>query len=53
LARTRCDWAAFLAARGRAEDHQRSLDLAAAAQSGAMALGMPEVAAQASAVLGR
>ena len=52
LARTRCDWAGFLRTRGRAEDRQRSLELATAAKAGATELGMPEVAAQATALLG-
>src|SRR5207248_5511891 len=34
LARTRCDWAAFLRTRGRSDDRQRSLELATAAQQG-------------------
>jgi hypothetical protein len=53
LARTRCDWAGFLMARGRAEDRQLSLELATAAHSVATELGMSEVAARAAALLDR
>jgi hypothetical protein len=52
LARTRCDWARFLSTRGRTEDLPRAIELATAAQAGATALGMPEVAAQAAAIVG-